>query len=71
MAAPPLDRFYQRSYIAGRLSNTSENLSKWIQSPQEIDPGNAMPDLGVTADEAKDIAAYLYHDPTIDDFIYR
>jgi hypothetical protein len=37
-AAPPLDRFYQRTYIAGRLSNTEENLIEWIQDPQRIDP---------------------------------
>src|SRR5437868_1697515 len=50
MAAPPLDHFYERSYIAGRLPNTWDNLTKWIQNPQQIEPDNAMPDLGVTAD---------------------
>jgi cytochrome c2 len=69
--APPLNDFYQRTYIAGRLPNTSENLVKFIQHPQQIDPGNAMPDLGVTEDEAHDIVAYLYHQPTISDLIYR
>ena len=68
---PPLDRFYERSYIAGRLPNTWENLIQWIQNPQQIEPGNAMPNLGVTQDEAHDIAAYLYHEPTIDDYIIR
>jgi cytochrome c1 len=72
-AAPPLDRFYQRTYIAGRLSNTEENLMLWIQNPQQIDPGNAMPDLGVTQEEARDIAAYLYdyHPPTLGDLFRR
>src|SRR5690242_9682983 len=59
MVAPPLERFYERRYIAGRLPNTEENLIKWIQDPQQIEPGNAMPNLGVTTDEAHDIAAYL------------
>jgi cytochrome c1 len=63
MAAPPLNCFYERTYIAGRLSNTGENLTKWIQNPQLIDPGTAMPNLGVTQKEADDIAAYLYHQP--------
>lgn len=62
-AAPPLKCFYQRTYIAGRLANTKENLVQWIQHPQQIDPGNAMPDLGVSEKEASDIADYLY-DPT-------
>jgi cytochrome c len=70
-AGPPLDRFYERSYIAGHLPNTEENLIKWIQDPQGIDPGNAMPNLGVTHDQARDIAAYLYHQPTLSDLINR
>ena len=31
-------------------------------STQEVDPGNAMPDLGVSATDARDMAAYLYED---------
>jgi cytochrome c2 len=69
MVAPPLDRFYQRGFIAGRISNTMDNLSQWIQDPQKIDPGNAMPNLGVKPDEAHDIATYLYHDVTWGDLI--
>ena len=64
MAGPPLNCFYERTYIAGRLSNTSDHLTKWIQDPQSIDPNTAMPNLGVTKDEAQDIAAYLYHRPS-------
>jgi cytochrome c len=71
IAAPPLSRFYQRTYIAGRLPNTTENLVKWIQNPQQIEPGNAMPDLGVSEEEARDMAAYLYHRATIVDLIKR
>jgi cytochrome c len=63
MAAPPLNCFYERSYIAGRLPNTWENLTQWIQNPQQIEPGTAMPDLGVKKAEAEDMAAYLYHRP--------
>ncbi len=60
MAGPPLNCFYQRGYIAGRLPNTRDNLIKWIMAPQQIEPGTAMPDLGVKEKEAGDIAAYLY-----------
>ena len=63
MAAPPLKCYYQRTYIAGRLANNKANLVKWIQHPQQIEPGNAMPDLGVSEDEASDIADYLYDPP--------
>jgi cytochrome c len=60
MAGPPLMHFYQRMYIAGRLPNTPENLIAWIQHPQTIEPGTAMPNLGVSEAEAHDIAAYLF-----------
>ncbi|MFT3894679.1 MAG: hypothetical protein QM730_23870 [Anaerolineales bacterium] len=64
MAAPPLKCFYQRSYIAGRLPNTKENLAKWIEHPQLIELGTAMPDLGVSKEDASNIADYLYEQPT-------
>ena len=62
MVGPPLNDFYKRTYISGRLPNTWDNLTWWIQDPQEIEPGTAMPDLNVTEEEARDIAAYLYRD---------
>ncbi len=57
---PPLTRFGTRAYIAGMLRNTPANLVRWIQDPQGVVPGNAMPNMGVTDQEARDIAAYLY-----------
>lgn len=68
---PSLDRFYQRSYIAGRLPNNLTNLVEWIQDPQQIKPSTAMPNLGVTANQAIDMAAYLYHQQTLGDLIGR
>jgi len=50
----------QRSYIAGMLPNSAENLERWIRFPQSVVPGNDMPNLGVTAQQARDITAYLY-----------
>lgn len=58
--APPLDGWVNRAYVAGDISNTPENLIRWIQNPRDIDKGTAMPDVGVTEREARDIAAYLY-----------
>lgn len=57
---PPLDRIARRQYLGGRLTNTPGNMRHWIQHPQSVDPSNAMPDLGVTNDDAKDIVAFLY-----------
>jgi cytochrome c1 len=60
LVGPPLTSMALRTYIAGMLPNTPDNLERWIRDPQQVVPGNAMPTLGVTPDEARDIAAYLY-----------
>jgi cytochrome c len=60
VVGPPLTKWALRSYIAGSLPNRPENLVRWIMNPHEIEPGTAMPNLGVSEAEARDIAAYLY-----------
>lgn len=57
---PPLAQFGRRAFIAGVLSNNPDNLVKWLRSPQSVIPGNAMPNTGLTEEDARDIAAYLY-----------
>jgi cytochrome c1 len=46
--------------IAGELPNSPENLVRWLQHPKALEPHTAMPDLGLSTDQAQDIAAYLY-----------
>ena len=60
MVGPPLDGVAVRSILAGRLSNTPENMQRWIRDPQAVAPGTAMPDLNVDARDARDISAFLY-----------
>jgi cytochrome c2 len=60
LVGPPLLHWSRRGYIAGRLPNTPDDLVRWIVAPQAIEPGTAMPTLGIPVDEARDIAAYLY-----------
>jgi len=57
---PPLTDFSDRGYIAGELPNNGDNLIRWIMDPRDVEPGTAMPDLGVTESQARDIAAYLF-----------
>jgi len=57
---PPLDHWSRRVFIAGQVPNTLDFLIRWIEVPQAIEPGTAMPNLRVTEGEARDIAAYLY-----------
>lgn len=60
LVGPPLLYFSQRTMIAGELPNTPENLVRWIEHPRSVEPKTAMPDLGLSSDQAYDIAAYLY-----------
>src|SRR5690606_18814216 len=46
---PPITHITRRSFIAGLLPMTDENLAYWIRFPDKVDPKTTMPDLGVTA----------------------
>ena len=56
---PPLAGVARRQLIAGQIANTPEAMARWLRDPQRIDPLTAMPNLGVTERDARDIAAYL------------
>jgi cytochrome c2 len=58
---PSLTEMRSQSYVAGVLPNSAANLVKWIQHPRAIDPKTAMPELGVSEVEARNMAAYLYN----------
>lgn len=56
----PLTGMADRQYIAGVVQNTPDGMVRWIQDPHAIDEKTAMPNLGVTRQDAIDIAAYIY-----------
>lgn len=60
LVGPPLLWFSRRTYIAGELPNTAQNLVRWVQSPTSVEPGTAMPALGLSDQQARDVAAFLY-----------
>ncbi|MEW2380498.1 c-type cytochrome [Micromonospora sp. NPDC047707] len=57
---PPLTGIGARAYVGGRLTNNAINMQRWIRNPQEVDPGTAMPNLGVTEADALDLTAFLF-----------
>ncbi len=63
MAGPSLEHLKSRPLLAGKLPNNPEMLAKWVQNPPAYNPQNAMPNVGVTPQDAKDIAAYPYTQP--------
>jgi len=63
LVGPPLEGIASRAIIAGRLQNSPSNLMRWIGDPQAVSPGTAMPWLGVSPRDQRDIAAFLYTRP--------
>ena len=57
---PPLAGIANRMYVGGVVTNTPDNLIQWIVDPKSIDAKTAMPSVGLTQDQARDVAAYLY-----------
>jgi cytochrome c2 len=57
---PALSGVASRAVIAGVLPNTPDNLTRWIEDAPSISPQTAMPNLGLSQAQARDIAAYLY-----------
>lgn len=60
LVGPPLILMGRRTYIAGEVPNTPENLIRWLMDPKSIEPTTAMPKLGLSEDQARDVSAYLY-----------
>jgi cytochrome c len=59
MVGPPLEHIASRQFLAGKVQNTPQNMMQWLQNPQSMDPQNAMPNLGITPADARDITAFL------------
>lgn len=57
---PDLTGVALRASIAGSLSNDPETMIHWLQHPQRLRPGSGMPEQGVSAAAARNMAAYLY-----------
>jgi cytochrome c len=60
LVGPPLDRVASRTYIAGVLTNSPEHMVRRLQDPPGVDPLTAMPRLGLSEQDARDVASYLY-----------
>jgi cytochrome c1 len=59
-AGPPLEHFGRLSYIANGIPNQPAQLTAWLVDPPAMKPGTAMPALGLTEQEARHMAAFLY-----------
>ena len=60
LVGPPLTDWSRRVYLAGRYPNSPDNLVRWLLDPPRHAPATVMPDLDLSPEQARDIAAYLY-----------
>lgn len=60
LVGPPLDSWSGRAYIAGILTNSPDNLATFLENPDAVSPGTAMPDLQLTDEDIAAIVAYLF-----------
>jgi cytochrome c len=57
---PELGGVARRTFVAGVVPNTVDNLIRFIVDPQSVDEKSAMPVTGINGEQARDVAAYLY-----------
>jgi cytochrome c553 len=60
IVGPDLIGFARRPFIAGQLPNTSEVLVAFLQNPPGLVPSTGMPNVGLSLEDARRMAAYLY-----------
>ena len=60
VVGPDLTGMAERTFIAGVTPNVPETMIKWLRDPPSVDTLTAMPMLGLSEGEARDVAAYLY-----------
>ncbi|WP_414476026.1 c-type cytochrome [Microvirga sp. M2] len=60
VAGPPLAGMARRGFIAGQLPNKPGVMVAFLQDPPALLATTGMPNVGLTLDEARDVAAYLY-----------
>jgi cytochrome c2 len=60
VVGPPLDGMARRAFIGGQLPNEPGVMVAFLQNPPALLPRTGMPNVGLTTEQARDMAAYLY-----------
>jgi cytochrome c1 len=64
IAGPNLTNVGLRPTLAGEtLPNSPEMLVRWLLDPAALKPGTRMPNVGLSQQEAQDVAAFLLSQP--------
>ena len=60
VVGPPLDHVSRRKIIAGVMENAPASMITWLRAPQQVVPGNAMSDMGLSEAQARDVTVCLH-----------
>ncbi|HEY7064801.1 MAG TPA: c-type cytochrome [Chloroflexota bacterium] len=64
VTGPNLTNVTLRPTLAGEsIPMTPDTLARWLVNPADVKPGSPMPSLGLSAEQARDVAAFLYSQP--------
>lgn len=58
--AASLEHWSWRRTFLDKYPNTPANLEKWLENPSCLKPGTSMPDMDVSPQNSRDMAAYLF-----------
>jgi cytochrome c2 len=58
--ASSLQGIATRNIIGGVVANTPHNLARWVENPRALNAATAMPNVGLSRQQALDVATYLY-----------
>lgn len=60
-AAPDLTHLSSRTMLAaGTVTNSRENLTRWLKDPESIKPGCKMPDFNLNDEQVAQLVAFLW-----------
>jgi cytochrome c len=59
-SAPSLANWSGRQTFLNTFPNTPENLEKWLENPSHRKPNTTMPNLNISPQDSRDMAAYLF-----------
>jgi cytochrome c len=57
---PSLAHIASQQIIAGYFANNPEMMARWVEHPQKLLPGNAMPEMALSPSDVSSIVDYLY-----------
>jgi cytochrome c1 len=64
VAGPNLSNIALRPTLAGEsIPNSPDMLVRWLLDPPALKPGTTMPNLGLSEQDARDLAAFLESQP--------